>query len=334
MVRTRKITSISTPILLASAAVSLNVILLVGWVVLLVRNWGQTADTSVDVGWLIVGAISFVAIIIVIVMFAIYLAREILEVRRQDSFIDSVTHELKSPLASIKLGLETLGRLKRDDEQKESLREMMLDDVERLTALIDSVLQVTRITTSRPQLNFTSVNVREQVARSIGRVTKRRRLDTDIVKLDAPGGLTVFSDPFALDLIVENLLDNAIKYSGAQPKVSVDVRCVDDNTVWRVRDQGIGIDPRHLGRVFDRFYRVADEDTRRRAGTGLGLFVTSALVRSLGGTIVARSQGKGHGSEFELNLPHRAVPTQGADAQQNAATHQSEGLTKVHGAAS
>ena len=151
MARRRKIrSSISIPITLGAITVLLSLALLVGWSFLLGQKITRSADIAGDVWLLVLGALSFVLIIVVLVLFVISLARGIIEVRKQDTFIDSVTHELKSPLASLQLCLETLGREGLEDDAREKLRRMMLEDVDRLRAFIDDVLEANRLSYARP----------------------------------------------------------------------------------------------------------------------------------------------------------------------------------------
>ena len=141
MSRRRRIrASITTPVTLGSIAVLVSIALLVGWSFLLGQKIMRSVDIAGDVWLLVLGALSFVLIITVLVLFVVSLARGIIEVRKQDTFIDSVTHELKSPLASLQLCLETLGRDGLEHDAREKLRTMMLEDVDRLRAFIDDVL--------------------------------------------------------------------------------------------------------------------------------------------------------------------------------------------------
>jgi signal transduction histidine kinase len=299
--------SISLPIILSSAAVALSIALLVGWIFLVVRNEELAADIRGN-GWLLVMGIgSLVVIMTVLVLFTVFLVREIREVRRQTSFIDSVTHELKSPLAALKLCLETLARPDLPPAHLERLRQMMLDDVERLTAFIDRVLTATRLAGEvRPSQNLTDLPLGEFARRCAAGVARRARVADDVVRVEIPPDLTITTDEVALSTVLENLIDNAIKYSGPTLDVVVTAEPAPKGQVaLEVRDSGIGIPHKDLRRVFERFYRVPDEAVRERRGTGLGLYVVSALVRFLGGRVEARSAGPGQGTTIRLLLPVR-----------------------------
>jgi signal transduction histidine kinase len=306
MARRRKIrSSISIPITLGAITVLLSMALMVGWSLLLGQKIMQSADIAGDVWLLVLGAFSFVLIIVVLVLFVVSLARGIIEVRKQDTFIDSVTHELKSPLASLQLCLETLGREGLEDDAREKLRHMMLEDVDRLRAFIDDVLEANRLSYARPgMLNLSDVPLSELAERCAEAVRVRRKLGAQEVSIDVDSALVVTTDRAALEIVVKNLIDNAAKYSERPAHVEVVARRDSDNRVaLEVRDDGIGIDRKDLKRVFHRFYRVEDQEVRQRRGTGLGLFVVWALVKQLGGSVQAFSEGRGQGTTIRVELP-------------------------------
>jgi signal transduction histidine kinase len=296
--------SISLLIVVSTITVLLTVTLLVGWTFVIVQNMAATRAVSGSV-WLLAGGIAFFAVIlIVVVLFSVFLVREILEVRRQQTFIDSVTHELKSPLASIKLCLDTLARPELSASQREHLRRMMLADVERLTIFVDDILEASRISNGLRTQQWTTVNVTQLVQRCIEVMQRRYELDESAITAKVPEGLTVHTDPTALETVLKNLLDNAIKYSTPPPRVTVEVRAEDAKHIdLEVRDQGIGIERSQLKRIFRRFYRVPSDDVYARRGTGLGLYVVAALVRNLGGRIAAHSDGYMRGTSMRVRLP-------------------------------
>jgi signal transduction histidine kinase len=306
MARRRRIrSSISTPITLGAIAVLVSIALLVGWSFLLGQKIMRSADVAVDVWLLVLGALSFVLIITVLVLFVISLARGIIEVRKQDTFIDSVTHELKSPLASLQLCLETLGREGLEGEAREKLRTMMLEDVDRLHAFIDDVLEANRLSYARAgMVNLSDVSLLELAEDCAATVRARHKLSAEEVTVDVDPELVVSTDRAALDIVVKNLIDNAAKYSSRPARVEVTGRRdVDGRVLLEVSDNGIGIDRKNLKRVFQRFYRVEDQEVRQRRGTGLGLFVVWALVKQLGGRVQALSEGRGQGTTMRVELP-------------------------------
>jgi signal transduction histidine kinase len=306
MARRRRIrSSISTPITLGAITVLLSIALLVGWSFLLGQKIMRSADIAVDVWLLVLGALSFVLIITVLVLFVISLARGIIEVRKQDTFIDSVTHELKSPLASLQLCLETLGREGLEDESRERLRNMMLEDVDRLRAFIDDVLEANRLSYARAgMLNLSDISLRDLAEDCAEAVRVRHKLSPGEIVIDVEPDLIVSTDRAALGIVVKNLIDNAAKYSSRPARVEVQGRRdADGKVLLEVSDNGIGIDRKNLKRVFHRFYRVEDQEVRQRRGTGLGLFVVWALVKQLGGKVQALSEGRGQGTTMRVELP-------------------------------
>jgi len=306
MARRRKIrSSISIPITLGAITVLLSIALLVGWSFLLGQKITRSADVAGDVWLLVLGALSFVLIIVVLVLFVISLARGIIEVRKQDTFIDSVTHELKSPLASLQLCLETLGREGLEGDAREKLRRMMLEDVDRLRAFIDDVLEANRLSYARPgMLNLSDVSLAQLVEQCAASVRARHKLEPNEVLVDVDPEIIVSTDRAALEIVVKNLIDNAAKYSERPARVEVVARRESNQTVrFEVSDNGIGIDRKDLKRVFHRFYRVEDQEVRERRGTGLGLFVVWALVKRLGGKVQASSEGRGQGTTMRVELP-------------------------------
>ena len=306
MARRRKIrSSISIPITLGAITVLLSIALLVGWSFLLGQKITRSADVAGDVWLLVLGALSFVLIIVVLVLFVISLARGIIEVRKQDTFIDSVTHELKSPLASLQLCLETLGREGLEGDAREKLRRMMLEDVDRLRAFIDDVLEANRLSYARPgMLNLSDVSLAQLVEQCAASVRARHKLELHEVLVDVDPEIIVSTDRAALEIVVKNLIDNAAKYSERPARVEVVARRESNQTVrFEVSDNGIGIDRKDLKRVFHRFYRVEDQEVRERRGTGLGLFVVWALVKQLGGKVQASSEGRGQGTTMRVELP-------------------------------
>lgn len=297
--------SISGPIIWGSVSATLTVVMLVGWIYLILKN-GELTQQWVGNFWLLVGGIlSLVAITTVLILFSVFLARQILEIRRQTTFIDSVTHELRSPLASIRLGLQTLGRSGLASEQREQLREMMLEDTDRLAAFIDDILEATRLEYAHAGQALNHVSLGELIHRCTATVARRHKLDPNDIEIDVDDATELRIDGTAVETVLKNLLDNAIKYSNPPVRVQITARATDQGRVEIcVRDRGVGIPPHELRRIFNRFYRVDHEDVRARRGTGLGLFVVKALVKDLGGRLKAHSDGQGKGTTMTISLPY------------------------------
>jgi signal transduction histidine kinase len=296
--------SISIPIVLSSISVLLTLGVLVGWVVV-IRKYQAVTQAIWENAWLLVGGIISLALVMsVLVLFSINLVREILEGRRQQMFIDSVTHELKSPLASIKLCLETLEREGLSGKQQRDLKQMMRTDVERLSLFVDDILQASRIAHGLRSQTWVMVDVTQLLANAIANIRHRFGLPAAAFSLVAPARVETFTDPTALEIVLKNLLDNAVKYSSGPPRIEVTLEVHDTaHLIIAVRDRGIGIDRRQLKRIFRRFHRAPDPRVNERSGSGLGLYVVYRLVRNLGGRIRAESAGPGFGSTLSIRLP-------------------------------
>lgn len=302
--------SISLPITLSSVAVALTITMLVGWTLVIASNMEALRDSVVgNINLLVGGIFSFGAIITVLVMFTVFLVREISEVRRQTSFIDSVTHELKTPLASLRLAAETLARPELAPDRREQLRVMMLQDVSRLVSLVDGILDASRLLGGRREAgDLREVEIAELVQQVAAEIIRRHHIPAECIRFELDEQLVLVADPTALRTIVSNLIDNAIKYSDGLPDIRVSAqRCADGRQIeLAVHDRGIGIGKQDLKRIFQRFYRVPVEAVRARHGTGLGLFVVAALVKGIGGKIEASSAGPGQGTTVRVLLSERA----------------------------
>jgi signal transduction histidine kinase len=296
--------SISVPIILSSITVLMTLALLIGWV-LVIREHLPLTDPFTINRWLLAGGIaSFVLVMAVLVLFSVSLVGEILESRRQQMFIDSVTHELKSPLASIKLCLDTMVRPGVSVTQQDQLRNMMQSDVERLTVFVDDILQASRITHRRRSQTWTRVDLSRLLAQAAETIRARYHLKPNALQLTVPPGVEIFTDPTALEIVIKNVFDNAVKYSGNAPQVLVDLRQLDTGHLSiTVKDQGIGINRNQLKRIFKRFHRAPDPQVNERSGSGLGLYVAYRLLRNLGGRIRAESDGAGKGTTMRIRLP-------------------------------
>ena len=302
--------SITVPIAMGVATVALSIALLVGWILVIVRNVELTQRVWAN-SWLMGGGIvSFAAIMAVLVLFSVFLTREIRASQRQVRFIDSVTHELKSPLASLRLCVETLIRRDLKREQKQEMLGMMLDDIDRLSAFIDDILEASRIRHGRGDLTVAEVQLSQLSQRALRHVQHRYGLEPGEIEADLqPADLILATEPTSLEVVLRNLLDNAVKYSDRPTKVRLRAHQHPETGAvsFTVIDHGIGIPGEHIGQVFDRFYRVPSEDVSLRRGTGLGLYVASALVRNLGGRLDVHSDGRGKGTTIRFELPGRAI---------------------------
>ena len=295
-VRARRRKSVVFFITLGVSLVVLAIALNVGWIVL---NWGEIA-------LLVFGIILFVVLIFGLVLNTTFLIREIRRNEQHDAFINAVTHELKTPIASIRLYLETLKTRDVDEAQREEFYNIMLADSDRLLLTVEQVLRAGRTGHRRRRIANSVIDVDEMVRECLERTRVRYGLNEEHLVYETPEakGAQVSGDPDELRAAFSNLLDNAVKYSDDEVRVSVSVSAEDDRrVVVRVADKGIGIPSAQLKRIFKRFYRVPGRVMARVKGTGLGLFIVQSVVRKHGGRVFAESQGLGHGSTFTIQLP-------------------------------
>jgi len=296
-VRGRRRKSIVFFITLSACLVALAIALNVGWIIL---NWREVA-------LLVLGIVFFVLLIFGLVLNTTFLIREIRRNEQHDAFINAVTHELKTPIASIRLYLETLKTRDVNEDQRREFYNIMLADSDRLLHTVEQVLRAGRTGHKRPRLPNSVIDVSEMVRECLELTRVRYGLnETALIYSESPeaGAVKVSGDVEELRAAFSNLLDNAVKYSAGEVLVSVSVAALDNKRVAvRVSDKGIGIQSAQLKRIFKRFYRVPGRFMARVKGTGLGLFIVHSVVTKHGGRVFAESGGLGHGSTFTVHLP-------------------------------
>ena len=300
--------SLSMPILLAIVMIVLLVIVAVGWVLLAVSGAWKDADRQ-GVYWalLSIGSTFILLLVVGVVLYLILSIKAINLTRRQSNFIDSVTHELKSPIASMKLYLQTLSRHQVNQQLQIDFHRFMLEDLERLDHLINQMLEAGRLDAERPNDEEEDVELAELLRDCAASVCMNYRVPADTVRLDLQPSI-VLGRRIDLDIVFRNLVDNAVKYAGPTPRVEVSLRpSADGQVLVRIADNGRGI-PHHLRRkIFGRFVRLGLELEREKPGTGLGLYIARTLVRRHHGRIRVRDPEEGPGSVFEVQLPGRAL---------------------------
>ncbi len=284
-------TALTLGILLIATAVTLNI----SWIIL---NWREF--------WMmIVGGIFFLIIIAGMVLNTIFLVREIRRNEQHDSFINAVTHELKTPIASIRLYLETLQKRNVEEEKRKQFYEIMLDDTDRLLRTVEQVLKAGSLAQKRDLPNFKPIEVEPILRDCMDLVATRNHLAPELLHWNtAPSNdehYTVMGDAEELRIALLNILDNAVKYSREKVDIGVDLVAPNlDRVEIRVSDQGVGIARGELKRVFKRFYRAANPGVK---GSGLGLFIVRSIAKRHGGKVTAHSEGIGRGTTVTLELP-------------------------------
>lgn len=302
--------SLRWPITLGVVMFVVLVLLLVGWVVL---AWlGIVKDTTKAGLYIALLSIGATLLTLVIVGTALYLTLSIKAInltQRQSNFIDSVTHELKSPIASLKLYLQTLNRRPVSAAEQEVFFKDMLQDVERLDELINHLLDVARLERNRISSPPVEVRIDEVIRQCAQELCQRYERPRETIRLDlVPAVVTAVH--VDLELIFRNLIDNAVKYADDDhPEVEIVIRAESNGQiVVRVSDNGRGIPHSLRKRIFGRFVRLGSELVREKPGTGLGLYIVRTMIGRLGGKILACDRERGSGATFEVQLPGRLVP--------------------------
>jgi two-component system, OmpR family, phosphate regulon sensor histidine kinase PhoR len=294
----RKRRTLRLPITLSVVMMTLNVALMVCWIILLAQRGSWSALT--------IGTIVF-ALIFVGMMFYMFLTvKEVRLNQRQSNFVDSVTHELKTPIAALKLYLETLQLRQLTDEQRADFYQTMEHELQRLDHLISQLLEVGRLDAIGHQSDPEDIALVGLLRRcAVSACAHHKQEPEQVVTFDVEP-IIVHSRPVVLEMIFGNLLDNAVKYAGDPPQVEVHVRMKgSDRVTVRIIDNGEGVPSDLRKKVFQMFYRGGDELERRQKGTGLGLYISRTLAHILKGTISVHDRLDGSGSVFEVELPGR-----------------------------
>ncbi len=297
--------SVGIPLALGIGLAILVLALAVGWQILVLDDPRPLTEGLSTRDWvmLILGTVFFVLVLAGLVALSAWLVREMRLNQRQRAFLDAVTHEMRTPLASLQLYLETLGRHDPGPEQRRAFLERMHLDVARLGHTVEQVLQAARAEEHRRKPPSEPVMLVPLLDECIEELCTRHELPASAVQLDARSPTTVRGNRAELAVVFRNLLENAAKYSGDPVEIHVRVAEKSDGRIdVAISDRGIGIPARELRKIFQRFYRASRDVQRTAAGLGLGLFIVRNLVRRQGGRVVARSEGSGAGSRFVVTL--------------------------------
>ncbi len=277
-------------ILLVAVAITLNIT----WII----HWRGVVP-------LVIGIVLFVVIIAGLILNTIFLVREIRRNEQHDSFINAVTHELKTPIASIRLYLETLQSRAVEEAQRQDFYRVMHQDTDRLMMTVDQVLRAAETVQKRGERNWVPVNMTALLHECVCAARVRHHLTADALTEKIPAAApesAVMGDAEELRTAINNLLDNAVKYSSGNVRVCAELLSRSGEVLVRVSDQGMGIPPADLTRIFKRFYRAGRARTKIK-GTGLGLFIVQSILKKHRGGVVAESEGEGKGAIITLRLP-------------------------------
>lgn len=298
----RKRSTIGWPITISVSLIVLNTVLMVCWIVLLARLSGWTALT--------VGVVAFTLILVGISFWLVITIKEIRLNHRQANFVDSVTHELKSPIAALQLYLETLRMRSIDEAKRAEFHAIMEAELHRLDRLINQLLEVGRLDALGENEVPEEIDLAQLVQRCAHTACLNHGHDVaDVFRIQVPP-VQILGSRIVLELIFSNLIDNAVKYGADQPEVEVTAVPHGNNRAkFFFSNNGTGISSQERRKVFQIFYRGGSELERRRKGTGVGLYIVQTLVKRLNGRVTVRDRPDGlPGCVFDLDLPRCTWP--------------------------
>jgi two-component system sensor histidine kinase SenX3 len=279
---------------LGISMIALAIALNVGWILLNVR----------EVALLVLGVVFFALIITGLTLNTIFLLREIRRNEQHDAFLNAVTHELKTPIASIRLYLETLKSRDIEPAKRAEFYDVMLADSDRLLGTVEQVLQASRSREKERRMDLSTFDVGELLTETIEIARQRNHLKDGAIRYTGPAdSAEIVGDRTELQTAFMNLLDNAIKYTSDEPKISVRMKVTRLRADIFFRDNGLGLERGDLKRIFKRFYRVGNSPDTKTKGTGLGLSIVTSIIAKHGGSVKAESRGLGEGSTFIVHLP-------------------------------
>ena len=297
----RRRSTLRLPIWMSVVLMSTNIALMVIWIVLLVLDQVPGAMT--------IGIIAFALSLFGFSFYLVLTIKEISLNRRQANFVDSVTHELKTPIASLKLYLETLQMRSLEAPQREEFYDVMEQELRRLDRLINQLLEVGRLDAVGQDGESEDIPIEALLRRCAESASAHHQVQIENVFTFDIEPAVIIGRRLPLEMIFGNLLDNAIKYSAPDPQVKIVVRMTGrDRVSTRIFDNGDGVAHDSRKKIFDMFYRGGDELHRTRKGTGLGLYIVRSLVHILGGRVGVRNRVGSPGAVFEVELTGRVLP--------------------------
>ncbi len=278
---------------------ALNVTLMICWIVILAKgSWWTT---------LAIGVVAFTMILAGLSVWLVLTLKEIALNNRQANFVDSVTHELKSPIAALQLYLETLSLRHLSDEKRAEFHGVMAGELKRLDKLINQLLEVGRLDAIGENEDPQDLPLQPMIEQFVDQACMQWNVSRDKTFLLDMQPLVIRGRKIVIDLILSNLVENTVKYAGDPPEVKIQLRRHGKNRVLlRFTNNGDGVPREDRKKIFQIFYRGGSELERRRKGTGLGLYIVHTLVRRLKGRVTVHDRiDGGQGCTFELELPDR-----------------------------
>lgn len=317
LIRQRR--TLHLPITLSIVLMGLNIALMICWIWFLAKSYQYTALT--------IGTVLFSLVLIGLTIWLVLSIKSHRLHQRQVNFVDSVTHELKSPIAAVRLYLDTL-KMRHERlsaQQREECFLTMEAELNRLEMLINQLLEVGRLERLGQEFDPEDVPLRPLIERCAKNVCTHHNYDlAEVFSFDLAPAM-VHARSMVLEMVFGNLLDNAVKYAGRPPKVDVIMAVRNDRVIIRIADNGLGVPSDQRKKIFDLFYRGGDELERTRKGTGLGLYIVRTLVHLLRGKVIVHSRQGQPGSIFEVDLPGQLIEgefmtSQSQDVTGDAAT--------------
>jgi two-component system phosphate regulon sensor histidine kinase PhoR len=293
------------PIILGVIMIVLVVALTVGWIVVNATAASESERAGFYYTLLAVGTTLLVLVLVGTVMYLTITVKTVRLAQQQSNFIDSVTHELKSPIASLKLYLQTLEKRKLPEEQVAEVHNSMLEVLGGLDHLIDHLLEAARLEKGVVETPIEEVDLPAVLEQCAATTTRLYRLAPAAISLQLQP-IPLWGHTKELEIVFRNLIDNAVKYSGNDPKIEIVIYTPSSSTVGvRISDNGPGVPAKLRRKIFGRFVRLGNELERKQAGTGLGLYIVRELVKRMRGKIYVHSRSPLPGTSFEVELPRR-----------------------------
>ena len=295
--------SLKAPITLGVVLIVLVVILLAVWIIGNLLGIAGGFDSK-PVFWVVLGTgtVLLAGVLAGVIAYLTLTVKAFNLNRRQSNFIDAVTHELKTPIASLKLYLQTMNRREVDEQQQRDFHQFMLEDVERLDSLINHLLDAAHVERGVRPTDEETILLEDLLRQLANAACLRYRLPPETVRVDS-SGIQVRGQLIQLEILFRNLIDNAIKYGGDPPEVSVEIALLDDHRVQvAIVDNGKGIPANQHRKIFGRFVRLGSELERKKPGTGLGLYLVRNVTKALGGVVRIADRKEGSGTRFEVIL--------------------------------